>query len=1149
MRQGRVRSFLAIFIVFGIFAISVPAQAAQYPAQVTPASAVSVITEGELRHQIELGGERTIILGGDITVTGSNFVIPSGANITLQSSLLVGNPSIIMTGSAVGRAITVSGSNTRLTINGVNIREGNSSVSNAWARGGIDVLNGATVILNEGEISGFRTAGAMPGQSDGLAGTNFMGTGVNVGNDSRFEMHGGAIRDNRSGRNIGGGGGGVFLGVTGLAEAERVPASFMMTGGEISNNDGGMGGAVQASEFARFEMSGGIIHNNTSVFGGGVVTVGPRAYFKMSGGGIYENTAGQGGGVLGLDSYIEMTGGEIHNNTSNAQGGGVALVNSGIIIRGGRIRNNISNGQGGGIASWGSTLGDIARHDIAVEMYGGYIHDNIAGGGGIYLNYTDEGYFRMYGGEIFNNTADYGGGIYIASAESVFRMYGGEFRANRANYHGGGIFAKDIASIITADYLYFRGNSAGGGAFLPPTNAASDFPNIGFASSSIRMDDTYLHPINNFDINHPAIDEEALTLHQVYYFANDGGGGGLSIASFAVDTGNPGNYTVLTPIVIRYGYDFIGWSRRMDGSSAGMYQPGDVITVAEDVNFYAQWAPIQLQFNISVTVPGGGGTAGASAATAVFGTSVTVTATPNTGYRFVRWVGANAAQLDDVYNPVQTFNMPADDVTLEAEFEAIQFNISVTVPGGGGTAGASAATAVFGTSVTVTATPNIGYRFVRWTGANAAQLDDVYNPVQTFNMPANDVTLEAEFEAVPIDITVTATPGGEAAAYVGGAEVTAAYYGIQVELIATPTVAGYSFVRWSGADVGLLYDAYEPETSFNMPRAIVTFEAEFTLNHVVRYLPNGGTGDHVSQVPNTGASDNYTVQSIAVTGITRPYFSFEGWNTEADGSGYAHAAGAVLTVNTDLYLYAQWLPLPSFPPLPAPPTPSQPYELHLAYMIGDEHGAFRPGANITRAEVATILARTQLLDFAQDVQILPSGMGSFDVFADVDPGDWHYFYIAWAYDAGLIRGFGGYFRPNDLISREEVAAMMARMGAIFPAEVLSGFYDAGAVSDWARDYVYTAHRTGLMIGDEGLFRPNAHITRVEVATATNRTLGRIDSIEALEAATVENIAYARQFPDVSDYAWYFPSVLGAANDRHLRRSVYDYIYWIKILRG
>ena len=51
-------------------------------------------------------------------------------------------------------------------------------------------------------------------------------------------------------------------------------------------------------------------------------------------------------------------------------------------------------------------------------------------------------------------------------------------------------------------------------------------------------------------------------------------------------------------------------------------------------------------------------------------------------------------------------------------------------------------------------------------------------------------------------------------------------------------------------------------------------------------------------------------------------------------------------------------------------------------MFGDDRGNFRPGASITRAEVATILARTNLLDFEQGVRRFPPGVTEFDAFSD-----------------------------------------------------------------------------------------------------------------------------------------------------------------------
>lgn len=219
-------------------------------------------------------------------------------------------------------------------------------------------------------------------------------------------------------------------------------------------------------------------------------------------------------------------------------------------------------------------------------------------------------------------------------------------------------------------------------------------------------------------------------------------------------------------------------------------------------------------------------------------------------------------------------------------------------------------------------------------------------------------------------------------------------------------------------------------------------------------------------------------------------------------------------------------------------------EAHEAYMFGDDRGNFRPLATITRAEVATILARTHVEGFVPGT--MPPGMSGVP-FPDVT-SHWARAYISWAYHAGLVQGYEGYFRPNDNITRQELAAILARTGTVHVARE-TPFNDAGTVSGWATDYVYTVYRAGLMIGDDrGNFRPRANIMRAETATAVNRMLGRIDSRDAL-AALIEigNRADARPFPDVVEGTWYFPSILAATNDHRVTRGNDGAINWKNIV--
>ena len=227
------------------------------------------------------------------------------------------------------------------------------------------------------------------------------------------------------------------------------------------------------------------------------------------------------------------------------------------------------------------------------------------------------------------------------------------------------------------------------------------------------------------------------------------------------------------------------------------------------------------------------------------------------------------------------------------------------------------------------------------------------------------------------------------------------------------------------------------------------------------------------------------------------------------------------------------------------PPPVEPERIaHVAYMFGNPQGYFEPTNSITRAQVAAILARTMIPDF--EARTLPEGRDSFDVFDDVASNNWFYYYVAWAYDAGLVTGDGrGRFLPNQPITREQLAAMLARTIEYAEEAGAMLFPDAGAIGGWAVNYVYTVYSEGWMVGDTaGNFRPAADIMRAEVATAVNRILGRVDSRSTLEAVPeVEGLDNAQAFPDVAEHNWFFAPVLAAANDHDLTKDAEGNINW------
>lgn len=152
------------------------------------------------------------------------------------------------------------------------------------------------------------------------------------------------------------------------------------------------------------------------------------------------------------------------------------------------------------------------------------------------------------------------------------------------------------------------------------------------------------------------------------------------------------------------------------------------------------------------------------------GASVTITANePTIGKKFSGWTIEGISGLDTTKTSL-TFNMPAGNVTATANYEDIEYTITVN----GGTADKSKAKC--GESVTITANvPATGKEFDKWvvTGITLSD-EDLAKSTVTFEMPASNVTMEAHFrdieEAPSIEIKVEGGTG--AGTYTQGESAT-----------------------------------------------------------------------------------------------------------------------------------------------------------------------------------------------------------------------------------------------------------------------------------------------------------------------------------------------------------------------------------------
>ncbi|MDG0791306.1 S-layer homology domain-containing protein [Cohnella ginsengisoli] len=150
----------------------------------------------------------------------------------------------------------------------------------------------------------------------------------------------------------------------------------------------------------------------------------------------------------------------------------------------------------------------------------------------------------------------------------------------------------------------------------------------------------------------------------------------------------------------------------------------------------------------------------------------------------------------------------------------------------------------------------------------------------------------------------------------------------------------------------------------------------------------------------------------------------------------------------------------------------------MGIVSGFANGAFKPDANVTRAEFATMLVRA--------FGLAPAGSA---LFKDTQ-GHWAANAIAALNDLGIISGYGdGTFRPDQPISRAEIVVMLARLTNYVPATT-SQFSDVE--SNWAADAIGAFAAAGIVSGKgEGKFAPASSATRAESVAILVRLLEKL----------------------------------------------------------
>lgn len=207
---------------------------------------------------------------------------------------------------------------------------------------------------------------------------------------------------------------------------------------------------------------------------------------------------------------------------------------------------------------------------------------------------------------------------------------------------------------------------------------------------------------------------------------------------------------------------------------------------------------------------------------------------------------------------------------------------------------------------------------------------------------------------------------------------------------------------------------------------------------------------------------------------------------------------------------------------------------HIAYVQGRNNGMIYPNANITRAEVATMLYRL-LTPTAQDYYYDTSSK-----YQDLPENYWAKPYISALTHAKLLNGrTENLFKPEAYITRAEFVTVIYR--------IINGSYFKTAMfpdieGHWAQEQISFVADAGYVNGSNGLFRPDDFITRAEAIAIINRVFDR--QPEDLSSLVSNMITFK---DNQNTDAWYYLDIQEATNTHTFSRRP-DGIHedWIKI---
>ena len=355
-------------------------------------------------------------------------------------------------------------------------------------------------------------------------------------------------------------------------------------------------------------------------------------------------------------------------------------------------------------------------------------------------------------------------------------------------------------------------------------------------------------------------------------------------------------------------YIFQGWNTANDGSGLRVIDAAGALIADRSgytdengkwikdgtAELYAEWNEHSYinyrtncctEYEVALANSGAttGGTFEASKTSVCEGKEVTLTATPGTGYEFDAWtVMQGETDITSTKVAGNVLTMPAGNVTVEAAFDLIEYDITYHLNGG---EGATNTTYTYeDETITLPTAPTVhktGYTFLGWYNNSSFEGDPITtipnHSTGAIELWANWIEDNERSVAItaPTNGTITVSWNSGANSFTSGSQNIV----IGTELTIEATGA-------TGYDAGTITVNGTPlvGSTYTLDSDPLTIAASFSLhNYSITYNLNGGDG---------ATNTTYTYESEAITLPTAPTvhktgYTFQGWFDNSGSEGDA----------------------------------------------------------------------------------------------------------------------------------------------------------------------------------------------------------------------------------------------------------------------